>query len=162
MKNPYTIDFTKNTLTMTKAFAEKANDPNSAEYMTIQRIKADNPTIKISCRTHRTPSKYHNKDGSITRNNQFKGLSVERMEHFIKALPHSEKYMDSFNFLKEQSTYANLAIWFKAQFPNYAANPLYYLKNEVEVVELPDFTGDKLSVTVLTVERSQASEDDAA
>lgn len=136
MKTPYKIDFTKNTLTMTKAFAEKANDPDSEEYKTIQRIKADNPTIKISCRTHRKPTKYRNKDGSITRNNQFKGLSVERMERFIRALPNGEKYMDSFSFLKEQSTYANLAKWFKAQFPNYAVNPLYYLENEVEVVDL--------------------------
>ena len=138
MKNPYKIDFTKNTLTMTKAFAEKANDPNSEEYMTIQLIKADNPNIRISCRSHRTPTKYHNKDGSITTKNQFKGLSVERMERFIKALPNSEKYLEPFNFLKEQSTYTVLAKWFKAQFPNYATNPLYYLNNEVEVVELTE------------------------
>lgn len=138
MKNPYKIDFTKNTLTMTKAFAENANDPNSDEYELIQRIKADNPNIKICCCTHRTPSKYHNKDGTITAKNQFKGLSVERMERFIKALPNSEKYLEPFSFLKEQSTYTVLAKWFKVQFPNYTSNPLYYLNNEVEVVELTE------------------------
>lgn len=138
MKNPYCYDFTTNTLTMTKAFAEKASIVNTEEYKLVKQAKADSPNLKIALLTHRTPTRYHNKDGSITRHNQFKGLTVERMENFIKALPNSEEHLKEFCFLKEQSSYTILATWFKAQYPHYFTNPICYINNHVDIAELED------------------------
>ena len=143
MKAQYNFDFTSKILTITKAFAEKASNPNSDEYELIRRFQQDIPNLIIKQKTHRTPSSYHNSNGVKTKHNQFKGLSVERMEKFINALPNNDKFLTPFNFLKAQASYSVLAQWFMAQFPDYRKNPLFYLTNDVAVINYDDYIQKK-------------------
>ena len=43
----YKMDFTTNTLTITKDFEKKAMNVNSVEYQTLKQLKADFPSLRI-------------------------------------------------------------------------------------------------------------------
>ena len=133
MKN-YRFDFSTKTLYITKDFADKANTPDSDEYKLLLKFQQDFPNMRVVKRSHRTPSKYNNSNGFITSRNQFKGLTYDRMEHFINTLPRSEEYVREYLFVKDIGGYATAAKWFMEQFPNYRNNPLVYLYDEVDVV----------------------------
>ena len=142
----YKIDFTASTITITADFAKKMNDPTSAEYKTISLIKKDFPQMKIINKTHKTPRKYVSKSTGETFNcNQFKNLKYENMEGFINGLSNSEDYMKPYLFLKNcgslplTSRYTAVRRWFVAQFPEFRKNPLFYLYNEVKVIEATPF-----------------------
>ena len=72
--NPYKMDFTTKTLTITKAFSDACADPSSEEYAILTQFQKDIPNLKIVRKTHRTPRKYHNASGETTSSNQFKNL----------------------------------------------------------------------------------------
>ena len=63
------------------------------------------------------------------------------MEGFINGLSNSEDYLTPYNFLKncgslpQTSRYKVVRQWFVAQFPEFRKNPLFYLYNEVKVVD---------------------------
>ena len=57
MKNTYKIDFVNNTLTMSKAFEEALNNPNSQEYKLFLQLRADFPGMTIIRKTRRAPKK---------------------------------------------------------------------------------------------------------
>lgn len=142
----YKIDFTASTITITADFAKKMNDPTSAEYKTISQIKKDFPQMKIINRTHATPRKYVSKStGEKFNCNQFKNLTYENMETFISGLPNAEQYMTAFNFLKDcgslplTSRYPAVRRWFVDQFPEFRKNPLFYLYNEVSVINFTPY-----------------------
>lgn len=143
----YKFDFTTKTLTITKAFVDKAiTDPESDENKVILRFKNDFPDLRIKYRTHKTPSKYHTKSGEVYNCNQFKNLTYENMETFISVLPNSDELMKNYKFLRyvvgkvQTNTYKLVREWFVAQFPKYRKDPLFYIKNEVKVIELNTFT----------------------
>lgn len=142
----YKIDFTASTITITADFAKKMNDPTSAEYKTISLIKKDFPQMKIINKTHKTPRKYVSKStGEKFNCNQFKNLTYENMETFISGLPNAEQYMTAFNFLKDcgslplTSRYTAVRRWFVDQFPEFRKNPLFYLYNEVSVINFTPY-----------------------
>lgn len=141
--NTFKMDFTSKTLTLTKAFADAAADPASAEYAILTRFQQDFPDLKIVRKTHKTPTRYNNANGVITHRNQFKNLTYENMERFMNALPESDekvKFFEAYTFLRygagltQASTYAAVRKWFAAQFPKYRTDPIFYLKNKVEVL----------------------------
>ncbi len=141
--NAFKMDFTSKTLTLTKAFADAATNPASAEYALLTRFQQDFPDLKIVRRTHKTPTRYHNANGEITLRNQFKNLTYENMEGFMNALPESEdkeKFFEAYTFLRygagltQASTYAAVRKWFAAQFPKYRTDPIFYLNNKVEAL----------------------------
>lgn len=140
--NTYKIDFASKTLTITKAFAEAAADPNSEEYKLMKTFQQDIPNLTIVQRTHKTPTKYHTKSGEILRCNQYKHLTYENMEHFIGLLPNSKEVMKVYEYLRygfggvQTSTYARVSDWFMRTFPLYRKNPLFYLENAVKVIDL--------------------------
>lgn len=143
--NTYKIDFAKNTITITADFAEKMQNPLSAEYQLIKEIRADFPDMQIVKRTHKTPAKYKNNQGETFNCNQFKNLKYENMERFIKVLPNSEEYLQAYNFLKncgslvQTARYTVVRKWFVAQFPEFRKNPLFYLYNDVKVIDIAPF-----------------------
>ena len=148
MNATYKMDFVSKTLTITKAFADKAADPESAEYAFLTRIQKDFPDLKIVRKTHKTPTKYKNASGEITRCNQFKNLTFENMERFMNALPESDskmKVMEAYTFLRygagliQASAYTAVRKWFVAQFPKYRSNPLSYINNNVEVIDIAPY-----------------------
>ena len=134
--NGYKLDLTNQTLTMTSAFAEKAADPTSAEYQLVLQFKHDFPHLKITQRSHKTPTRYRNSDGSITARNQFKNLTYERMERFMASIPNGDEYRAQYDFIKRfaegtpNNAYAMVRRWFAEQFPKYRTDPLFYTQEE--------------------------------
>ena len=141
----YSISFSNNTITITADFAKKMNNPTSKEFKTIAQIKKDFPKMEIVRRSHKSPSKYHTKSGETFNCNQFKNLTYDKMERFIKGLPNNVEILKSFNYLKKCASSAQTAPytvvrrWFVAQFPDFRTNPLYYLYNDVDVIDIKPF-----------------------
>lgn len=142
----YKVDFVAKTITITAECAERMSDPNSTEYKAIRQLCVDFPAMKIVKRTHRTPRKYVSKStGEKFNCNQFKNLTYENMETFISGLPNAEQYMTAFNFLKDSgslpltSRYTAVRRWFVDQFPEFRKNPLFYLYNEVSVINFTPY-----------------------
>ena len=144
----FKMDFTTKTLTITKAFADKATDPTSKEYQILTQFQTDFPTLKIIRKTHKTPRKYITKSGEEYSCNQYKNLSYKNMELFMKALPEGEskkKILEAYKFLRygsggvQTNTYKTVREWFVEQFPQYRKKPLFYLTNEVGVIDISRF-----------------------
>ena len=83
----YKIDFMSKTLIMTAAFEKALNDPQSDEYKLYIQLQHDIAGLKVSRRTHKSPSKYRTASGEVFHCNQYKHLTYENMERFINALP---------------------------------------------------------------------------
>ena len=139
----YQIDFTAKTLTITKEFSDNAQDPASKEFGILMNLQNAIPGLTVIRKTHATPRKYVSKSTGETFNcNQFKNLKYENMECFIKGLSNSEDYMKPYLFLKNcgslplTSRYTAVRRWFVAQFPEFRKNPLFYLYNEVKVIDI--------------------------
>ena len=141
--NGYKIDFMKGTISITADFAKKMNDPASKEYKTITKVLKDYPAMEIVQRSHKTPTRYRNSDGSITARNQFKNLTFERMEQFMASIPNGEAYRTQYDFIKRfaegtpSNAYTMVRKWFAEQFPEYRKNPLFYTqeKNAPKVID---------------------------
>ncbi|SCX26424.1 hypothetical protein SAMN02910436_02106 [Ruminococcaceae bacterium P7] len=67
----------------------------------------------------------------------------------MNALPEGEskeKVLEHYNFLRnhagfiQTNAYKKVREWFVEQFPLYRKDPLFYLKNEVKVIEIKAFT----------------------
>ena len=144
-KNPYKIDFSAGTITITSACAKAMNNPESAEYKAIAKIRRDFPEFEIINKTHARPSSYTNKQGEKFHCNQFKNLTYKNMEAFINGLPDGDDYLMPYNFIKTcgslplTSRYTAVRRWFVAQFPEFRKNPLFYLYNKPTVLETLSF-----------------------
>ena len=136
----YTFNPVAKTLVITAAFAKAMQDINSEEYALYTQLMADIPNLEIVRKTHKTPSKYQTKTGEKFNCNQFKNLTYDRMEKFIKALPKSESYLREYEFVKDFASaiqtngYTVVRKWFVAQFPEFRKNPLFYLHNSPKLV----------------------------
>ena len=123
--NGYKLNLTDKTLTITKAFEDAVNTGEGDEYQILMKFQRDIPGLRIVRKTHKTPTKYINTSGEVTRCNQFKNLTYERMERFIGGLSNSDEVMNAYTFIRENaskvstSPYAVVRKWFAAQFPNY-------------------------------------------
>lgn len=143
--NCYKIDFASKTMTITKAFAEAASDPSSAEYTLMMRFQKDIPGLKVVRKSHKTPARYKTKSGDTYSCNQFKNLTYENMEAFMNPLPKSEQYMALYNFLRnyaggiQTNTYTAVRRWFVAQFPKYRKDPLFYLTHDVDAIDITPY-----------------------
>lgn len=142
-RRSYKLDITTSTLTVSASFADAMNDPTSKEYQLVRQFKHDFPRLQIVRKTHKTPSRYHNKDGSITTRNKRNGLTYERMEHFIFAVSAKDDtdYLEAFYTVRDvaevscASPYAVVSEWFMRQFPKFRTNPLFYIDNKPAIVD---------------------------
>lgn len=148
----YKIDFTTKTLTITKAFADKSEDPANEEYELLTKFQKDFPDLKIVRRTHKTPKNYTSKSGEKTKCNPHKNLTYKNMELFMNALPDNEskkEVIKAYEFLRfktgsiQTSTYKSVSDWFLTQFSEYRNNPLFYLTNEIKVIDFKPFIEQK-------------------
>ena len=145
----YKYDVVSQTLTVTAKFAEMMNDPSSEEYKLVVQFQRDFPNLRVVKRTHKSPRRYETKSGEKFNCNQFKNLTCDRMERFIKALPNHDAYLREFNFVRytasriQTNGYKLVREWFVAQFPEYRKNPLFYLYNAPELVSGGTFLADK-------------------
>ena len=112
MNKPYSIDFTTNTITVSKKFLEQASKIGSEAFTTMMQLRQMNMTITV-----KTPTK--------KRNTQ---LTYSKMEKYISLLEDANKYHAEFEAVKEESTaynapYAYVQKWFKKTFPCYGKQP---------------------------------------
>ena len=147
----YKIDFVNKTFTITKAFEDKMQDLSSEEYKFYKKTIEDIPSIVVLRRTHKTPTKYVNKNKEEFKCNQFKNLKFKRMEQFMKSLPEKDKYLKEFYFLRDYAgtiqtnKYALVRKWFIAQFPQFRTTPLIYIYNAPEVINAKEFADKEVS-----------------
>jgi len=136
----FKFDVISQTLTITAQFAKMMNDPESNEYKLVAKFRNDFPNLTIAKKTHKSTNHYTTKSGEKFNCNQFKNLSYDRMEKFIKALPKSESYLREYTFVKDFASaiqtngYTLVRKWFVAQFPEFRKNPLFYLSHSPELV----------------------------
>ena len=146
----YTFDAISQTLTISAKFNDKMNNPDSEEYKLMMRFRADFPNLTIAKKTHKTPTKYVSKSTGETYNcNQFKNLDFDNMKKFIDGLPNNKKYLEAYNFLRycaalpQTSRYTVVRKWFVAQFPEFRKNPLFYLYNSVDIIDITPYIEDE-------------------
>jgi len=114
----YKINFTTNTITVSKSFALAASDPSKPEFETLSKLQSAYPGMRIVHKTHRSPSK----------GNAYKGLTYERMKGYINLHENADKLLDKYNAVKEiaatqKSPYKFIRNWFMKQFPDYGKLP---------------------------------------
>ena len=142
----YKFDAASKTLTITAAYAKKLNDMDSDEFKYYNAMMQAIPGLVVVNRSHRSPSKCTSKStGEKFKCNQFKNLTYPNMERFMDALPHGNVYRKEYDFLKDYASriqtngYKLVRMWFVAQFPEFRKNPLFYLYNEVKVVNIAPY-----------------------
>ena len=140
----YKFDVITRTLIMSSAFARAVSDTSSDEYKLFAHMQKEIPDLRVERKTHASPTSYKSKNGKKTSYYPTKGLSFEKMEQFMNALPEGEKYLNEYNALRAvavlcPSAYASVRRWFEAQFPKYRENPLFYIRNSVEVIDYAAF-----------------------
>ena len=147
----FVFDVISQTLTITAKFAKMMNDPQSDEYKLVQQFRKDFPNLTIAKKTHKSATHYTTKSGEKFNCNQFKNLTYDRMEKFIKALPKSESYLREYTFVKDFASaiqtngYTLVRKWFGAQFPEFRKNPLFYLSHSPELVSGATFLEEETS-----------------
>lgn len=157
MKKNYNLNIVSKTLTITKDFEEALIDHESEEYRIYAQLMADFPNLQVVRRTHKTPTKYKTKSGEVFRNrNQFKNLTYERMEAFIKVF-RDKKLENDYKTVKifaEASSkngngYKVVRNWFLDTFSEYRTNPAHYLNNGYNIAPISDFLQETENKTEL-------------
>ena len=139
----FSFDIATQTLTLSAAFAAEANDPESAEYELVRQFMSDFPSLRIVRKTHATPTKYDCGGGVYSKRNKNYRLTYERMERFILATGNAD-YLAAFYDIKDKaekmcaSPYTVVSKWFIEQFPKYRSNPLFYIDNQPEIIDIAD------------------------
>ena len=131
--NTYKIDFVNNTLTMSKAFEEALNNPNSEEYKLFLQLRADFPGLTIIRKTRRAPKKAR----------PTKNLTYKHMEQYMSVFENADELLAQFKVVKEcskqqPSPYKFVRDWFDAQFENYKEQP-DFSNNASKVIDLEAF-----------------------
>lgn len=141
-KRAFVLDVVNNTLTLSADFVDAMNDPTNAEYQLVCQFQHDFPNLRVVRKTHATPTRYRNSDGTTTARNKHNNLTYERMERFMNALPDGAEFLTAYRELREKadamcaSPYAAVSAWFMKQFPQFRSNPLFYLDNKPKVIPI--------------------------
>ena len=131
--NTYKIDFVNNTLTMSKAFEEALNNPNSEEYKLFLQLRADFPGLTIIRKTRRAPKKAR----------PTKNLTYKHMEQYMSVFQNADELLAQFKVVREcskqqSSPYKFVRDWFEDQFPKYKELPDFG-NNAPKVIDLAAF-----------------------
>lgn len=113
-----TINYTTNTIMMTKKFAKAAEKFGSDEYKSLQEARRDNPTFKVVIVSRKATEK---KDS-------YKGLTYEYMEKYINTHDGAEAKMKEYKNLRglseeakaalaEPCSYNEVRAWFLKTYP---------------------------------------------
>ena len=151
----FSFDVVSQTLTITAKFSKMMNDTQSDEYKLVAKFRTDFPNLTITRKTHKSATNYTTKSGEKFNCNQFKNLTYDRMEKFIKALPKSEGYLREYLFVKDFASaiqhngYTLVRKWFVAQFPEFRKNPLFYLTHSPALVSGAAFLDEETAAPEL-------------
>ena len=124
MNKPYSINFTTNTVTVTKKFLEAAQMIGTPEFNTMMQIREMGMTIIT-----KAPAKKKNTK-----------LTYDKMQKYIALLDEAEKYQTEFDVVLNESkaydaSYAYVLKWFKKTFPNYGKLP--ERNTELKIINTP-------------------------
>lgn len=120
----YKIDFARRTVTVTKAFADKAAEYDSKEYKMITDLQ--NQGYAVVKHSHATPA------------NRKPLPTYAQMEHYISCLAEAESYRAAYDAVCNEAKSHNNSIakvrkWFNATFPNYGKLPEFDENNKIIV-----------------------------
>ena len=135
MNSTYKIDFTNNTLVMSKAFEAAASNPHSKEYKLLQQLRADFPGLTVARKARRTAKKAQ----------PTKNLTYANMEKYISVFANAADLLAQFEVVKtcskqQPSPYKYVREWFVTQFPKHTELPDFSEKAP-KVVDLATFQG---------------------
>lgn len=125
----YEINFTTNTIIVTKRFREAAAIIGTPEFNTMVELRKLNMPI-----TERV----------IKRTNREDRWTFKRMEGYIRNVDGAEQYMADYRTLRDAYGYMKVWSWFKKTFPNYASPELD--RNHKIVVTPVDYLQDASAV----------------
>ncbi len=137
----YLLNFQKMTLSVSKEFSKKSQDPESEEFQLIVEMTSKFPKMKVIPITHRSSSN--------RKSNPDKGFSYTRMERYIMLHENAEELMKTFSAVKvagksQKNAYLYVKSWFMKQFPKFK--------------DIPCFENGKLKVKLLTAEDFAAAQ----
>ena len=102
------IDYAKETIEITKTFANKASAYGSREYNELATVRRDFPRFKLKITESRGT-------------NGFKGMDYDFMRNYISLHENSEQNLEAFErLIVNKLTYGEIKQWFIAQFPVFA------------------------------------------
>ena len=104
----YEINFTTNTIIVTKRFREAAAVIGTPEFNTMMELRKLNMPIT---------------EKVITRTNREDRWTYKRMKQFICNVDEADRYLADFNTLRDAVSYMKVWAWFKVTFPNYTSTP---------------------------------------
>lgn len=118
MKETFTINHADNTIEMTKQFAKASGVYESDAYKMLLKAKNEVPTYKVIVKE--TPKSKKPRDN-------YKGLTYDYMERYIKTKANSEELMKEYFELRgigtgydeiiRKASYVQVKKWFLAKFP---------------------------------------------
>ncbi len=119
MKRNYKMDFTTNTLTITKGFEKELLDPTSDEYKLLLRLKADFKNLRVV-----------KKAAPRRKKKPRAGLTYDKMVKFLSCQANSAILLNEFTEVREYSKaqsnpYQFVRDWFLLNFPHYDAIPKF-------------------------------------
>lgn len=123
MKNiGYRIDYTNNTVTVTKKFLAEAGILGSSAFNAMKELRQMGMVIVT-------------KEASIRKSNR---ITFAQMIQYISIVENSEVYMEQFNAMREEAkskndSYNRVLNWFRQTFPRFYEMPEFNDKNEVIV-----------------------------
>ena len=114
----YKMNFATKTLTITKAFAAKAMQPESDEARIMLHMKTLCPDLHVFY-----------KENHSARKHPYKGLTYDRMERYIRLHKNADELIIAFSAVKElgraqTNAHNYVAHWFLETFPDYYETPL--------------------------------------
>ena len=109
----YTVDFANNTITLTKAFAQRAKNPSTAEFRELAKLHKNLTDFTITMRT-----------AVITADKETHGgLTIEWMTDYIKNYKDEvavAEFEEVKKFYKKMpGYYGKVKAWFLNKYPNY-------------------------------------------
>lgn len=131
--NGYKIDYTTNTITVTKKFMEEAGIIGTSAFSTMKELRQMGMNITV-------------KETAPRKNNK---ITYAQMVQYISCVENSTLYMAQFNAIREEAKsknnpYNRVLEWFNQTFPCFYDMPEFNAKNEVIVtpanylIELPE------------------------
>ena len=142
----YKMDFTTNTLTITKDFEKKAMDINSVEYRTLKQLKADFPSLRIV------------KKSAPKRKSSLARPTYDKMVKFLSCQANSAILLKEFAEVREYSKaqenpYQFVREWFFANFPNYQSIPKF---DEAGKLIAPSATAETTKIITMEEQKEVA------
>lgn len=111
------VDFITNRIIITKEFAELASDPMTEEYVTLNLVRAENPTMKIATRTRKKASRERNENKGLTYKFMRRYISVMDKDN-LEEFSNQQSYYESF-YLDNATVYIKVKEWFVEKYPDY-------------------------------------------